>query len=99
MGKTWGEAGPRAFRDGLQAMMDAGGAQVGSRTMLDALVPAADALLAGGGFAAARDAAKSGAEATRDMAPRAGRSENVPESVWKGKDPGAKAAALAFAAF
>lgn len=94
---TWSDAGPRAFMDGLQAMMDAGGASLGSRTMLDALVPAADALLAGQGFAGAKKAAKAGAEATKSMSPRAGRSENVPKSVWSGvPDPGAMAAALAF---
>merc|ERR1711971_688483 len=51
---TWSDAGPKAFRDGLQAMMDAGGASLGSRTMLDALVPAAEEFLAGGSFEGAR---------------------------------------------
>jgi len=98
-GKPWSEAGARAFMDGLQAMMDAGGASEGSRTMLDALCPAAKALSEGGGLAGARDAAAAGVEATKDMAPRAGRSENVPESMWRGvPDPGAQAAAIVFAA-
>jgi len=98
-GKTWAEAGPEAFMDGLKAMMEAGGAAAGSRTMLDALLPAAEALLAGKGLAGARDAAVAGAEATKEMAPKAGRSENVPESVWRGiVDPGAQAAAIVFSA-
>merc|ERR1712048_608120 len=92
---SWEKGGPQAFMDGLDAMMAAGGASTGSRTMLDALVPAAKALVAGKGFAGAKVAAEQGALATKTMAPRAGRSENVPESVWKGvEDPGAKAAAL-----
>merc|ERR1712217_141730 len=95
--KTWKEQGPQAFMDGLREMMEAGGANTGSRTMLDALVPAAEALLAGKGFAGAKAAAEEGSLATKIMAPRAGRSENVPESVWKGvEDPGAKAVALVF---
>merc|ERR1712151_51689 len=89
---SWSASGPRAFRDGLQSLMDAGGASTGSRTMLDALVPAAEALLAGHGFSGAKAAAKAGAEATKFMPPRAGRSENVPKSVWTGvPDPGATA--------
>mmetsp|Transcript_92948 Transcript_92948/g.240096 ORF Transcript_92948/g.240096 Transcript_92948/m.240096 type:complete len:634 (-) Transcript_92948:176-2077(-) len=98
-GKAWAEAGPQAFMDGLQAMMDAGGARTGSRTMLDALVPAAEALVAGKGLVGAKEAAEAGAKATGSMAPKAGRAENVPESAWRGvEDPGAKAASIAFAA-
>jgi len=97
--KTWADGGGQAFMDGLQAMMDAGGASTGSRTMLDALVPAAKALADGKGFAAASEAATAGMEATKTMAPLAGRTENVPESVWRNvPDPGAKAAAIVFAA-
>jgi len=96
---SWSESGAKAFMSGLQAMMDAGGAGKGSRTMLDALVPAAEALVAGGGLAAAKTAAVQGAEATKLMPPLAGRSENVPESVWKGvTDPGAQAAVIVFSA-
>jgi len=95
--KSWKEHGPQAFMDGLKEMMEAGGATTGSRTMLDALVPAAEALLANKGFAGAKAAAEEGALATKAMVPRAGRSENVPESVWKGvEDPGARAVALVF---
>lgn len=95
--KSWKEQGPKAFMDGLKEMMEAGGASTGSRTMLDALVPAAEALLADKGFAGAKAAAEEGSAATKTMVPRAGRSENVPEKVWKGvEDPGAKAVALVF---
>merc|ERR1712087_366104 len=71
---TWQDDGAQAFMDGLQAMMDAGGAKKGSRTMLDAMVPAAEALLAGKGLAGAKDAAQAGMEDTKNIAPRAGRS-------------------------
>jgi dihydroxyacetone kinase len=97
--KSWAEGGAQAFQDGLQAMMDAGGAKAGSRTMLDALLPAAQALTDGKGLAGAKQAAEQGVEATKTMPPRAGRSENVPESAWKSiPDPGAKAVAIAFGA-
>lgn len=97
--QSWADGGPQAFMDGLQAMMEAGGAKKGSRTMLDSLVPAAEALLAGKGFPGAKQAAIAGAEATKTMMPRAGRSENVPEQVWKGvEDPGARAAVVVFSA-
>lgn len=96
--KSWADGGPQAFMAGLKAMMDAGGASKGSRTMLDALVPAAEALVAGKGLAGAKDAAQAGADATKDMVPGAGRSENVPKEKWSGvPDPGAVAAAKAFA--
>jgi len=95
----WKDAGGKAFMAGLQAMMDAGGASKGSRTMLDALVPAAEALANGKSLAEAAAAAASGAEATKNMVPKAGRSENVPESAWRGNaDPGAQAGQIFFAA-
>jgi len=96
---SWQDAGGKAFMAGLQAMMDAGGASEGSRTMLDALVPAAKALADGKSLSEAAAAAASGAEATKTMVPRAGRSENVPESAWRGNaDPGAQAGQIFFAA-
>lgn len=95
---SW-SSGPAALKAGLQAMMDAGGAAPGARTMLDALVPAADALVEQKGLTGAAAAAKEGTEKTKSMKPKAGRSENVPESVLKGvPDPGAKAVELVFAA-
>ncbi|CAL1154333.1 unnamed protein product [Cladocopium goreaui] len=93
---SW-SSGPAALKAGLQAMMDAGGAAPGARTMLDALVPAADALVEQKGLTGAAAAAKEGTEKTKSMKPKAGRSENVPESVLKGvPDPGAKAVELVF---
>eukprot|EP00933_Yihiella_yeosuensis_P005634 TRINITY_DN110182_c0_g1_i1.p1 TRINITY_DN110182_c0_g1~~TRINITY_DN110182_c0_g1_i1.p1 ORF type:complete len:642 (+),score=207.63 TRINITY_DN110182_c0_g1_i1:72-1997(+) len=98
-GNTWKGAGAKAFMAGLEAMMKAGGAKPGMRTMLDALVPAAEALVEGKDLAAAATAAADGTEKTKTMKPGAGRSENVPEKVLKGNaDPGAKAAAIFFEA-
>jgi dihydroxyacetone kinase len=94
---SWSAGGAQAFMDGLKDMMEAGGASTGMRTMLDALVPAAEALVAGKGLLGAKAASEAGCAATKNMVPRAGRSENVPESAWKScVDPGAKAAAMVF---
>jgi dihydroxyacetone kinase len=71
--------------------------------MLDALIPAAEAIdrvaLAGGtmaaALAAAADAAEAGAEATRTMSAGAGRASYVPqETVAAVPDPGAKGVAF-----
>ena len=89
---AWSESGGAALQAGLDAMMAAGGAQEGYRTMLDSLCPAARVLKDGGDLAAALAAAEAGAEKTKSMAARAGRSENVPEAVLKDTpDPGAVA--------
>ncbi len=52
----------QALRTGVEAVMTLGGAAPGDKTMIDALVPAVDALPHG--FAAARSAAEAGAIAT-----------------------------------
>ena len=82
---------------GIAAMAKYGGAQAGDRTVLDALLPAAEearALASGRRLGSVGEAARAGAEATRDMAARAGRSSYVPAEVLKAvPDPGATAAA------
>ena len=66
---------PSALRAGTERMKFYGGANRGDRTMLDALLPAVEALEAGGDLVAAADAARSGAAATAGMTKaRAGRS-------------------------
>ena len=72
---------------------------MGARTMLDALFPAADALLASGSIADAATAAEKGAESTGKMeTASAGRSNYLSAESLKGTpDPGAVAAALVFA--
>ncbi|EKG40172.1 Dihydroxyacetone kinase, ATP-dependent [Pseudomonas syringae pv. avellanae str. ISPaVe013] len=90
-----------AFSAGCQAMQQLGGANAGDRTMLDALLPAADALsrLAADVDAAyaAREvavAADAGAQATRDLLPRKGRSSYLGQRALGHIDPGAYAVAL-----
>ncbi|KAJ8136958.1 hypothetical protein OY671_009829, partial [Metschnikowia pulcherrima] len=81
-----------------EGVMALGGAQPGDRTMLDALLPAADALASAEGNAAERSArmlaaATAGADATRDMAPRRGRASYIGERAIGHPDPGAVAVA------
>jgi triose/dihydroxyacetone kinase / FAD-AMP lyase (cyclizing) len=77
-----------------------GGAKLGDRTMLDALLPALAQLGAGAGIAAAASAAAEGAAATANVGETsAGRAAYVPSSHLLGvADPGAEAVAVVFAA-
>ncbi|MBB3953648.1 dihydroxyacetone kinase subunit DhaL [Novosphingobium sediminicola] len=89
----------RAVQAGCNGMMELGGAAPGDRTMLDALVPAAQALAQGAGDARARldaahGAALAGAEATRAMAPRRGRSSYLGDRTLGHPDPGAVGVAV-----
>eukprot|EP00814_Leptocylindrus_danicus_P019472 CAMPEP_0116032800 /NCGR_PEP_ID=MMETSP0321-20121206/18432_1 /TAXON_ID=163516 /ORGANISM="Leptocylindrus danicus var. danicus, Strain B650" /LENGTH=578 /DNA_ID=CAMNT_0003508399 /DNA_START=144 /DNA_END=1880 /DNA_ORIENTATION=+ len=88
-----------AFQSGVDAVMFYGGAKAGYRTMLDALVPAADAL-GTGGIAAAASAANEGADSTAKMkVAMAGRSNYLSEDQLEGTpDPGAKAVAIILSA-
>ncbi|MFC9059387.1 dihydroxyacetone kinase subunit DhaL [Streptomyces sp. NPDC057074] len=81
-----------AFRAGVDAVMTLGGAAPGDKTMIDALVPAVDAL--GESFAAARTAAEKGAEATTPLQARKGRASYLGERSIGHQDPGATSAAL-----
>ena len=91
---------PEALLDGAATVQEHGGARVGQRTLLDALVPALDVLAAGGPPSAAASAARDGAESTRDVASTTvGRSSYLPETSLAGAvDPGARAVAMAFEA-
>jgi len=87
----------RALVNGVESVMSAGGAAEGSRTMLDALIPAAKILSEGGSLGEAKIAAEKGAEATKTMVAHSGRSANVPSAVLQGTpDPGAVAVAKCF---
>ncbi|AEW93144.1 MULTISPECIES: dihydroxyacetone kinase subunit DhaL [Streptomycetaceae] len=112
-GKALGEAAtatPEQLGDALRAGVDAvaqlGGAAPGDKTMLDALVPATEALAfaldAGAGLAealaAARSAADEGAAATVPMLARKGRASYLGERSVGHQDPGATSAALLVAA-
>ncbi len=86
-----------AFAGGVRALCDLGGAEPGDRTMVDALAPALAELTgsgpASGRLRAAAVAAAEGAEATRQMTPRRGRSSYVGTRVIGHPDPGAVAVA------
>ncbi|MFJ1730497.1 dihydroxyacetone kinase subunit DhaL [Streptomyces sp. NPDC088254] len=85
----------QALREGVDAVMQLGGAAPGDKTMIDALVPALEAL--GEGFEAARTAAERGAEATTPLQARKGRASYLGERSIGHQDPGATSAALLIA--
>ncbi|MET9379461.1 dihydroxyacetone kinase subunit DhaL [Streptomyces sp. NPDC002992] len=102
-GKSLGEAPAvtlpelaAALTAGVAAVGQLGGATVGDKTMLDALVPAAEGL--GESFAAARDAAERGALATVPLRARKGRASYLGERSVGHQDPGATSSALLIAA-
>ncbi|WP_181795663.1 dihydroxyacetone kinase subunit DhaL [Streptomyces sp. WELS2] len=85
-----------ALRAGVEGVMALGGAAPGDKTMIDALLPAVDAL--GTGFAAARAAAEEGATATIPLQARKGRASYLGERSIGHQDPGATSSALLIAA-
>jgi dihydroxyacetone kinase len=93
--QTWAEA----FLAGCTAISELGGASRGDRTMLDALLPAADAfqkLVSSGAsvrdaLSAAVTAAEAGAKATIGMSAKRGRSSYLGDRVLGYSDPGAEA--------
>ncbi|MFG3172370.1 dihydroxyacetone kinase subunit DhaL [Streptomyces sp. NPDC048200] len=98
-GKALGDAGEvseeqlaDALRAGVDAVMALGGAAPGDKTMIDALVPAVDAL--GESFEAARTAAEEGAAATTPLQARKGRASYLGERSIGHQDPGATSASL-----
>ncbi len=82
------------------AIGEIGGAKAGDRTMLDALLPAQDALAkaadkpAAEAWKAAAAAAEAGAEATAAMTPRLGRASYLGERAVGAPDGGAAAVAI-----
>jgi dihydroxyacetone kinase len=91
-----------AFREGCLALAELGGTALGDRTMLDALVPAADAFQAAlqsgqsaaESLRAAADAAAVGAQSTAALSPRRGRSSYLGNRAIGCPDPGAEAVAI-----
>jgi triose/dihydroxyacetone kinase / FAD-AMP lyase (cyclizing) len=91
----WGAA----LEQGVERMQEYGGARLGDRTMLDALVPAVEALRTGGIGAAARAAVEGAARTATMSKAGAGRSSYVREEALRGvPDPGAVAVAAVIAA-
>jgi len=95
-----GSALPQALMHGLERMKHYGGAEPGHRTLVDALQPALEALVAGESLEAAARAAAQGADATASMVQaKAGRSAYLNQHSLDGvKDPGAYAIEQVFAA-
>lgn len=85
-----------ALRAGLARMQEIGGAQIGDRTMVDALAPALDAL--GQNIAASAAAAREGANFTATLTrAKAGRAAYINARQLEGHiDPGAEAVARLF---
>ncbi|MEU7338327.1 MULTISPECIES: dihydroxyacetone kinase subunit DhaL [unclassified Streptomyces] len=81
-----------ALRAGVDAVMALGGAAPGDKTMIDALVPAVDAL--SDSFAAAAAAAEEGAAATIPLQARKGRASYLGERSIGHQDPGATSSSL-----
>ncbi|MFJ4707519.1 dihydroxyacetone kinase subunit DhaL [Streptomyces anulatus] len=82
----------RAFAAGVAAVGQLGGAQAGDKTMLDALLPAAEALATS--FDGAANAARAGAAATVPLQARKGRASYLGERSIGHQDPGATSSAL-----
>jgi phosphoenolpyruvate---glycerone phosphotransferase subunit DhaL len=87
---AWGEG----LSAGLAAIVRVGEAAAGDRTMVDALIPAAESLTATRDFAAAARAAAEGAHATASMRARMGRASYVGDRAKGEPDPGAMGVAL-----
>jgi dihydroxyacetone kinase-like protein len=96
-----------AFESGLAAVRKQTKAQPGDKTMMDALVPAVEALSAAANagltpaeaLARAAGAAAAGAEATKDLVARYGRARHLGEKTRGCQDPGATSIALLFEGF
>lgn len=96
-----------AFQAGLSGMEKHTRARMGDKTMIDALVPAVQALVE----AAMRDdpslfalqcaakAAKEGAESTKELQARFGRAKNIGEKSLGHEDPGAVSISIIFEGF
>jgi dihydroxyacetone kinase len=96
--QVWAEA----FQAGCEGIQSLGGASTGDRTMMDALLPAVAAMKeavdsgrsASEAMREAAMAAEAGAEATKAMLPRLGRSVYLSTRALGHVDPGAWAVAL-----
>lgn len=90
-----------AFEAGVRAVQTRGKAAPGDKTMLDALLPAVDALNAGTellpALRAAAEAAADGAQATEPLVARKGRASYLGERSAGHRDPGAESSRLLLA--
>jgi phosphoenolpyruvate---glycerone phosphotransferase subunit DhaL len=97
----------RAFEKGCERVQNQSKAQVGDKTMLDALLPALAALRASAeagddspkALANAAEAAARGADATKNWLPKFGKARFSGERTRGHSDPGAASVAMIFAGF
>ncbi len=91
------------FHAGVAGLQKYSKAQIGDKTMMDAILPAVEAMDGKVDipvlFSAAAEAAASGAEATRQMTAKFGRARNLGERTKGHMDAGARSFSLIFAAF
>lgn len=93
------------FVSGTERLLKLSKASVGDKTLLDALLPAVEAMKAYGGeglapmLEAAAAAAKAGSESTKGLIARHGRAKNLGDRVVGFTDPGSVSIALIFSAF
>jgi len=92
-----------ALECGLKELQTISNAKVGDKTMMDALIPAVEAMKAAdndkAAFEAAEKAAKEGAEKTSEYVAKFGRAKNYGERSIGVKDAGACSMALIFEGF
>jgi len=96
-----------AFESGLKALRRQTAAQLGDKTMMDALIPAVEAFAVAAreskdietGLERAARAATIGAEATENLTARHGRARFLGEKTRGHEDPGAASTALLFQGF
>ena len=90
------------FAKALKALSDMSGAKVGDKTMMDALIPASQAIAAYSGsdeaglFDAAAQAALQGAEASKQFVSKFGRAKSYGEQTIGSPDAGAASMAYFF---
>ena len=95
------------FEAGLASVQKNTRAKVGDKTVIDALVPAVNAMRTASdegrgvaeALALAAKAAEQGAASTRDLQARFGRAKNIGERSVGAQDPGAKSVSLIFRGF
>ncbi|MBI9016311.1 MAG: dihydroxyacetone kinase subunit L [Phycisphaerae bacterium] len=91
------------FRGGLVSIQKQTKATIGDKTIMDALIPAVEAIEAASGsddiktiFEAGYKAALAGAESTKDISARFGRAKNAGDANLGHQDPGATSVSLIF---
>ena len=95
------------FESGLANLRTSSRANVGDKTLMDALIPAIEAMTVLKGqsppladlFMAAADAAQKGADSTKDLAAKFGRAKNLGERSRGTLDAGAISTALIYRAY